>query len=71
MCIPVAETKVPKPMALKTDGFMPNSKYLVSVAPDLHFPNNQNNFSALKLKQDAFPLEWGASWEENKIGNSK
>lgn len=55
--VPVAQTKVPKPMALKTDGFMPNSKYLVSVAPDLHFRNTKSNFSVLKLKQNDFPLE--------------
>lgn len=70
MCVPVAQTKVPKPMTLITDDFMSSSKYLVSVAPDLHFPNIKSIFSVLKLKQNAFPLEWDASWED-KIGNSK
>lgn len=70
-CVPVPQTKVPKPVILKTDGFMPNSKYLVSVVPDLHFPNIKRFFSVLKLKQNAFPLEWDASWKDNKTGNSK
>lgn len=59
--VPVAQTKVPKAVALVTDAFTLNPKYLVCVTPDLTFPNIKNLmkhfFCCFKFEPNAFPLE--------------
>lgn len=56
--VPVAQTKVPKAVALLTDAFTLNPKYLVRVTPDLTFPNIRNLmkhfFAVLNLNQMLF-----------------
>lgn len=66
ICVPVSQAEVTKTVALLTDDFMPNSKYLVCVTSDLHFPDIKSlmkqSFFVSKLKQMLFhwseiPLE--------------